>query len=63
MAKCRIYNWTPEGKKRRIAAHRKHGLTGTRLATIFTSMHGRCYTPTTTSYQWYGARGIRVCEE
>jgi hypothetical protein len=41
----------------------KHGLANTRLSQIFDDMRGRCYNPRTRSYQWYGARGIKVCDE
>lgn len=43
--------------------HELHGDTGTRLHSIWKSMRYRCNTPKWKPYQWYGARGIRVCEE
>lgn len=46
---------------------RKHGqkLNGnpTRLYRIWRNMKKRCYSVNTTDYQYYGARGIRVCDE
>ena len=44
----------------------KHGHTKgtkpTRTYKIWTGMKQRCHTKSTTSYKWYGARGISVCE-
>ena len=34
----------------------------TRLYTIWSMMRQRCYNPKATGYQYYGARGITVCE-
>ena len=34
-----------------------------RIAFIFRSMRRRCYNPTDKSYRWYGAKGIKVCDE
>lgn len=36
---------------------------GTRLYNVWKSMKGRCYTPSCSSYKYYGARGIKVCDE
>lgn len=41
----------------------RHGHTGTRLHRIWCDMRRRCNSPTNNNYQWYGARGIRVCKE
>lgn len=40
-----------------------HGLTGTRLHTIWVGMKERCYNPKFAAYKWYGGRGIKVCDE
>lgn len=40
-----------------------HGYSKTRLYAIWIGMKKRCYTPTSTGYENYGARGIRVCDE
>lgn len=40
-----------------------HGLSRTRLNTIWKSMKARCYEPKHTAYKNYGGRGITVCEE
>lgn len=36
---------------------------GTRLYQVYRSMKSRCYNPHSTSYRWYGARGIGMCAE
>lgn len=40
-----------------------HGLSKTRLYRIFKKMKDRCYLPSTDSYKYYGARGIKICDE
>ena len=40
-----------------------HGLTGTRLFSIYTGMKTRCYNPNMTTYKNYGGRGIKICDE
>jgi hypothetical protein len=39
-----------------------HGLTGTRIRAVWRHMMQRCYDSKRYGYQWYGARGIKVCE-
>lgn len=41
----------------------KHGMKHTRLYNIFMHMKRRCYNPKMQNYKWYGAKGIKVCEE
>ena len=41
----------------------KHGMTNTRLASIFNSMKQRCYNEKSYEYYLYGGRGIKVCDE
>lgn len=36
---------------------------GTRLYGVYRNMKSRCYNPNATSYRWYGARGIGMCDE
>lgn len=36
---------------------------GTRLYGVYRNMKARCYNPNATSYRWYGARGIGMCDE
>ena len=40
-----------------------HGMSNTRLYRIYNNMKRRCYLKTSDKYQWYGARGIEVCDE
>ena len=41
----------------------KHGGKGTRLWSIYNGMKSRCYNPNVPAYDYYGGRGIRVCDE
>ena len=43
--------------------HPKHGLSGTRLESIWRTMKQRCNNPNSKSYKYYGGRGIKICEE
>lgn len=36
---------------------------GTRLYKVYRGIKSRCYNPNATSYRWYGARGIKMCDE
>lgn len=40
-----------------------NGLSRTRLYTIFSGMKQRCYNPKTKNFNWYGGRGIAICDE
>lgn len=40
-----------------------HGLSKTRIATIFNGMKQRCYNPNNYEYDLYGGRGIRICQD
>lgn len=40
-----------------------HGLADAPIYNVWLSMRGRCYRPSDTNYRFYGAQGIRVCEE
>lgn len=42
--------------------HNRHGQTD-RLYRIWIGIKSRCRNPNDTGYQWYGARGIDVCDE
>ena len=52
-----------EAAARSCVARSTHGLSGHRIMTIHRGMIARCYDPKATSYPYYGARGISVCEE
>lgn len=41
----------------------KHGLSQTRLHGIWRSMKDRCYNERSQDYKFYGARGIKLCDE
>lgn len=41
----------------------KHGLSHTRIHSIWRSIKDRCYNPKNQDYKHYGGRGITVCEE
>lgn len=51
------------GREHRLASKQKHNEAGTRLYRVWACMKTRCYTPSNTSYERYGGRGIRVCDE
>lgn len=40
-----------------------HDLSKTRIYKGYHSMKNRCYNITTKDYKWYGAKGVKVCEE
>lgn len=40
-----------------------HGYKGTRIYEIWKGMRSRCNNPNNKSYQWYGGRGIMVCND
>ena len=42
--------------------HRKHGLTASPEARIWSTMKQRCMNPNNASFSEYGGRGIRVCD-
>lgn len=41
----------------------KHGDRDERLYSVWKSMKKRCENPNCKSYQWYGAKGVSVCDE
>lgn len=42
---------------------KKHGLCGTKLYNVWLTMKQRCYNPNDRHFKWYGAKGIKVCDE
>jgi len=50
-------------KETLAARNEKHGLSHSRLYTIYASMKSRCYNEREREYDRYGGRGIRVCKE
>lgn len=51
------------GKGGRKKATKKHGKSYSRLYEVWHGMKKRCYCKTSSGYQYYGGRGITVCEE
>lgn len=43
--------------------HLVHGLCNTKLYAIWQTMKQRCANPNCRGYKWYGAKGIKVCDE
>lgn len=41
----------------------KHNLSKTRIYNIYHGMKSRCYNPNNVAYDYYGGKGIEVCEE
>lgn len=41
----------------------EHGLSKTRLYSIYSGMKQRCYNPNNQHYQWYGGKGITICDD
>lgn len=54
---CRLYD---TGEKQRTY---KHGMSRDRLYTIWADMKDRCNNPKSGRYEYYGGRGITVCDE
>lgn len=44
-------------------ANTKHGMRNTRLYVIWQAMKGRTQYPTTHSYEYYGGKGVTICDE
>lgn len=41
----------------------KHGMWNTRIYNIWKKMKDRCYNPNSPNYKYYGAKGVKVCDE
>lgn len=50
------------GRRTDCGHKRNHGLSGTRTYEIWCGMKKRCNNPNSNNYQYYGGRGISVCE-
>ena len=50
-------------KEKLIERNTKHGLTKTRIYKEWKAIKDRCYRPTHEYYEYYGGKGIQVCEE
>lgn len=59
------------GQKTCLACARKntgklkiiHGMCHSRIYRTWSGMKERCYNPKRRAYQWYGAKGIKICDE
>lgn len=51
------------GKDNMTMIFLQHGMTHTRFYRIWLNMKNRCYNPQSSSYQYYGGRGIVTCGE
>lgn len=47
----------------RIEAITTHGMKGTRQHEGWRGMRKRCNSPNDPAYRWYGAKGVKVCDE
>lgn len=54
--------WKSEYGKQRGENNRTHGKSYTRAYRTWIGMKRRCQNPNHADYEWYGARGIRVCD-
>lgn len=62
--KCRECGIKDSAKSRKKHGESpKHGKNATRLYEIWTGMKNRCSNPNNHSYNFYGGRGIKVCEQ
>jgi hypothetical protein len=50
-------------REKAAAGKQRHGESRTRLNRIWRGIKQRCQNPKATDWEWYGARGITVCEE
>lgn len=41
----------------------KHGKSRSRIYSTYLGMKGRCYNPNEYAYEWYGNKGIKLCDE
>lgn len=65
---CGLTKWVRADSKQTTELCKKcnsitHGMTDTRLYTIFMNMKSRCYNENNNRYKYYGAKGIEVCSE
>lgn len=50
-------------KKAKQCIHMRNSWTNKRIGRIFIGMMRRCYNSNENSYEWYGGKGIKVCDE
>lgn len=49
-------------KERALRSNTTHGMSGTNIYMIWAAMRSRCLSSADSDYEYYGARGITVCE-
>lgn len=54
---------TPAKRTGRGGHNRTHGMSQTRLYRIWCAMKKRCENPAAENFEWYGGKGVRVCDE
>lgn len=42
---------------------KKHGLSGTKLYSVWLTMKQRCQNSNCRGFKWYGAKGVKICQE
>lgn len=50
-------------RERTAIARRSHGLSGKPIYNTWRAMKARCTNPSNENYQYYGAKGVRVCPQ
>lgn len=63
---CGCYQKELAAKRRRsmrTQGRTTHGLSNTRLYTVWSNMKTRCLNPRNRAYKWYGAVGVTICSE
>lgn len=51
------------GCMKNTVKHKTHGMSNTKIYKLWVSMKRRCYNPNMPHYEYYGGKGIRVCDE
>lgn len=46
-----------------IPSHTTHGLSNTKQYSTWCNMKTRCYNPNSDNYEYYGGKGIKICDE
>jgi hypothetical protein len=52
-----------KGRRRRSGSPEKHGMSGTPTYKTWAQMRDRCVNPNNTNWEYYGGRGITLCDE
>lgn len=60
---CGCYKQVRLGNRYKHAATTKHGKAKTPIHVVWLGMKQRCFNPNSTSYKYYGGKGIVMCDE